>query len=59
MIDVLVVVRDCAYGSDLSFRSRLTGLGLLTRLGIWAKTRVRKTKGGPISPRARPNVAGA
>lgn len=40
-----VVLMDCAYGSDLSFRSRLTALGLTYWVGIWARTLVRKAKG--------------
>jgi SRSO17 transposase len=40
-----VVLMDCAYGSDLSFRSRLTALGLTYSVGIWARTLVRKAKG--------------
>ena len=41
-----VVLMDCAYGSDLSFRSRLTALGLTYSVGIWARTLARKAKGG-------------
>jgi SRSO17 transposase len=46
-----VVLMDCAYGSDLSFRSRLTALGLTYSVGIWARTLVRKAKGddGPMT----------
>jgi SRSO17 transposase len=40
-----VVLMDCAYGSDLSFRSRLTALGLTYSVGIWARALVRKAKG--------------
>jgi SRSO17 transposase len=40
-----VVMMDCAYGSDLSFRTRITTLGLTYSVGIWARTLVRKAKG--------------
>ena len=37
-----VVLMDCAYGSDLSLRTRMTALGLAYSVGIWARTLVRK-----------------
>lgn len=40
-----VVMMDSAYGSDLSFRTRLTELGLTYSVGIWARTLVRKAQG--------------
>jgi SRSO17 transposase len=38
-----VVEMDCAYGSDLSLRRRLTALELVYAVGVWARTLVRKT----------------
>jgi len=40
-----VVLMDCAYGSDLSLRRRLTALELTYAVGVWARTLVRKAKG--------------
>ena len=37
-----VVEMDCAYGSDLSLRRRLTALELAYAVGVWARTLVRK-----------------
>jgi len=46
-----VVLTDCAYGSDLSLRRRLTVLDLIYSVGIWARTLVRKATGdgGPMT----------
>jgi SRSO17 transposase len=41
-----VVEMDCAYGSDLSLRRRLTALDLVYAVGVWARTLVRKAKRG-------------
>ena len=48
-----VVLMDCAYGSDLSLRTRMTELGLAYSVGIWARTLVRATTAG-----AEPMTAG-
>jgi len=46
-----VVEMDCAYGSDLSLRRRLTALELVYAVGVWARTVVRKTdKTGDAEP---------
>ena len=46
-----VVEMDCAYGSDLSLRRRLTALELVYAVGVWARTLVRKTdKTGDAEP---------
>ncbi len=39
-----VVLMDCAYGSDLSLRRRLTALSLAYAVGVWARTLVRTAK---------------
>ena len=41
---------DCAYGSDLSLRRRLTALELAYAVGVWARTLVRKAKRGDDRP---------
>ena len=41
-----VVEMDCAYGSDLSLRRRLTALELAYAVGVWARTLVRKAERG-------------
>ena len=41
---------DCAYGSDLSLRRRLTALNLAYAVGVWARTLVRKAKRGDDAP---------
>jgi SRSO17 transposase len=41
-----VVEMDCAYGSDLSLRRRLTALELTYAVGVWARTLVRKAERG-------------
>jgi len=45
-----VVLMDCAYGSDLSLRRRLTALDLTYAVGVWARTLVRKAKRGGDAP---------
>ena len=45
-----VVLMDCAYGSDLSLRRRLTALDLAYAVGVWARTLVRKAKRGGDAP---------
>jgi SRSO17 transposase len=45
-----VVLMDCAYGSDLSLRRRLTALELAYAVGVWARTLVRKVKNGDDQP---------
>ena len=46
-----VAMMDCAYGSDLSLRRRLTELELAYAVGVWARTVVRKTdKKGDAEP---------
>jgi SRSO17 transposase len=46
-----VVEMDCAYGSDLSLRRRLTALELVYAVGVWARTLVRKAdKTGDAEP---------
>jgi SRSO17 transposase len=45
-----VVEMDCAYGSDLSLRRRLTALDLTYAVGVWARTLVRKAKRGDGAP---------
>ncbi len=61
-----VALMDCAYGSDLSLRRRLTALELAYAVGVWARTLVRKAKRAttrpsrlPISPRACRSGPGA
>ena len=46
-----IVLMDCAYGSDLSLRTRMRELGLTYSVGIWARTLVAKTTGkaGPMT----------
>jgi SRSO17 transposase len=39
-----VVLMDCAYGSDLSLRRRLTALELTYAVGVWARTLVRRAE---------------
>jgi SRSO17 transposase len=39
-----VAMMDCAYGSDLSLRRRLTALDLVYAVGVWARTLVRKAE---------------
>ena len=41
---------DCAYGSDLSLRRRLTALDLTYAVGVWARTLVRKAEPGNDKP---------
>ena len=41
---------DCAYGSDLSLRRRLTAIKLAYAVGVWARTLVRKAKPGDEKP---------
>jgi SRSO17 transposase len=41
-----VVLMDCAYGSDLSLRRRLTALDLVYAVGVWARTLVRRAVRG-------------
>ena len=45
-----VAMMDCAYGSDLSLRRRLTALELAYAVGVWARTLVRKAKKGDDEP---------
>src|SRR5262245_30360662 len=46
-----VVEMDCAYGSDLSLRRRLTALELVYAVNVWARTLVRKAEqGGDAEP---------
>jgi SRSO17 transposase len=45
-----VALMDCAYGSDLSLRRRLTVLSLAYAVGVWARTLVRKAKTGDDAP---------
>ena len=45
-----VALMDCAYGSDLSLRRRLTALELAYAVGVWARTLVRKAKNGDDAP---------
>ena len=45
-----VALMDCAYGSDLSLRRRLTALELAYAVGVWARTLVRKAKRGDDAP---------
>jgi SRSO17 transposase len=45
-----VVEMDCAYGSDLSLRLRLTALDLTYAVGVWARTLVRKAEPGTDKP---------
>ncbi|MGH6783639.1 MAG: IS701 family transposase, partial [Sphingomicrobium sp.] len=45
-----VALMDCAYGSDLSLRRRLTALELAYAVGVWARTLVRKAKRGDDRP---------
>jgi SRSO17 transposase len=45
-----VALMDCAYGSDLSLRRRLTTLELAYAVGVWARTLVRKAKKGDAEP---------
>ena len=46
-----VVEMDCAYGSDLSLRRRLTALELVYAVGVWARALVRKAdKTGDAEP---------
>ena len=45
-----VVEMDCAYGSDLSLRRRLTALELVYAVGVWARTLVRKAERGDTKP---------
>lgn len=45
-----VVEMDCAYGSDLSLRRRLTALDLIYAVGVWARTLVRKAQRGDDHP---------
>ena len=45
-----IALMDCAYGSDLSLRRRLTALGLAYAVGVWARTLVRKAKKGDDAP---------
>jgi len=45
-----VALMDCAYGSDLSLRRRLTALDLAYAAGVWARTLVRKAKRGDDAP---------
>ncbi|MFZ1105954.1 MAG: IS701 family transposase [Hyphomicrobiaceae bacterium] len=45
-----VALMDCAYGSDLSLRRRLTALELAYAVGVWARTLVRKVKRGDDEP---------
>jgi SRSO17 transposase len=45
-----VVEMDCAYGSDLSLRRRLTALELVYAVGVWARTLVRKAARGDDEP---------
>jgi SRSO17 transposase len=37
-----VAMMDCAYGSDLSLRTRISALDLTYSVGVWARTLVRK-----------------
>ena len=41
-----VVMMDCAYGPDLSLRTRIGTLGLTYSVGVWARTLVRKAGKG-------------
>jgi SRSO17 transposase len=46
-----VVETDCAYGSDLSLRRRITALELTYAVGVWARTLVCKVdKAGGAEP---------
>jgi SRSO17 transposase len=45
-----VVEMDCAYGSDLSLRRRLTALELVYAVGVWARTLVRRARQGDDAP---------
>jgi len=45
-----VALMDCAYGSDLSLRRRLTALELAYAVGVWARTLVRKARKGDDAP---------
>lgn len=45
-----VVMMDCAYGSDLSLRRRLTALELAYAVGVWARTLVRRARQGDDAP---------
>jgi len=44
-----VVLMDCAYGSDLSLRRRLTALDLVYAVGVWARTLVRRGDDEPVT----------
>jgi SRSO17 transposase len=52
-----VVEMDCAYGSDLSLRRRLTALELTYAVGVWARTLVRKLERGAGRGDAKPVTA--
>ena len=52
-----VVEMDCAYGSDLSLRRRLTALDLTYAVGVWARTLVRKAEPGTDKPVTAANLA--
>ena len=45
-----VALMDCAYGSDLSLRRRLTALEFAYAVGVWARTLVRKAEKGDDAP---------
>jgi SRSO17 transposase len=52
-----VVLMDCAYGSDLSLRRRLTALELAYAVGVWARTLVRRARQGDAAPVAAAELA--
>lgn len=52
-----VVEMDCAYGSDLSLRRRLTALELTYAVGVWARTLVRKAGRGAEPGNDKPATA--
>ena len=55
-----VVEMDCAYGSDLSLRRRLTALELTYAVGVWARTLVRKAeRGSDNKPVTAADLAGS
>src|SRR5262249_34448942 len=52
-----VVEMDCAYGSDLSLRRRLTALELVYAVGVWARTLVGKAAQGAEPGNDAPTTA--
>jgi SRSO17 transposase len=52
-----VALMDCAYGSDLSLRRRLTALELVYAVGVRARTLVCKAERGDAEPVATAELA--